>query len=761
MPVPKRIPKSQAPLALFLSVASVLSVSSVSATAARKKADDGPPWPIPVPGWKAPEPGEHPRLFFRRSDLPEIRRRAQTEDGKKIIKRLRLLLNGSDGETLPPKANPSRKATNSSATPWVDPNAPKPPKGPSMDKPDDDEGPPLIETPAERKAREAAVKAGKYVNVNSLPIGKVYTIWHAAGYGMLWQVTGEKKYADLGRKCIEMALDGTRDRDNRYSFIDPHGALRAGPSLGAIAMGYDLCYDGWDNDFQQKVTQAIAKYDQGRYENLRDLAHGARHYPGKNHWGGQVGGAAMALLAIWKEPGVDNERIETLMETNSVRMIWHLTKGFGDGGYYTEHHGPGGIASDTAFVPALQAWKVAGGRDFLSPRPNAPAITLIKAQELLLIRGKPWYPLRWPSSHGSGNFSPYHVEGQQSDRIGVSRAGQFSQGFGTVLEKHKPALLWVYNNIVEKNPATRTYDTVSPYPHRAALALVNWPIGIDPVNPEKILPRVHQDRYRCYLVTRNQWKDNSDIVVTMRSPMGDQPSPIMVWGQNMKLEFSMSPGPTRPFFRETSDGSVIISNPKGLTYVAVDFSGASGAELLVAMIGKYAEAGRDTKSSTATAKFHALEACGYRKIVLMTLQTGKPPIPRVEGDTIVVGKQTIKFDGIKFILGTMADGPPLREWDSGFVYSVEYEQKVFAEAERRAKEAAARHKEYIRKLEARFAEAERLIKEGKHDKARAIATSLLKQFEKGPYFTRANRLLRKISNSLMDAADEEEDEDLL
>ena len=36
-------------------------------------------------------------------------------------------------------------------------------------------------------------------------------LWHAAGFGMLYQITGEKKYADMGRQCAEKMLEGQRD----------------------------------------------------------------------------------------------------------------------------------------------------------------------------------------------------------------------------------------------------------------------------------------------------------------------------------------------------------------------------------------------------------------------------------------------------------------------------------------------------------------------------------------------------------------------
>ena len=143
------------------------------------------PWPVPVAGWKAPEPGEHPRLFFRRADLPALRQRAETPEGKVMVDRLRALLGG--GEALPTEYNPNRGK-----------------------QPDGTGG--------------FSAKA---------PFGQTYTLWHAAGFGMLWQLTGKKKYADLGRQCVEKALDGVRDRDDRYSFRKPGGALRAGPPICA------------------------------------------------------------------------------------------------------------------------------------------------------------------------------------------------------------------------------------------------------------------------------------------------------------------------------------------------------------------------------------------------------------------------------------------------------------------------------------------------------------------------------------------------
>ena len=124
----------------------------------------------------------------------------------------------------------------------------------------------------------------------------MYTIGHAAGYGLLYQLTGEKKYAEFGKQCFEKALSGVRDRDDRYSFRAPGGALRAGPVLGWFAVGYDLCYDGWDPETRAKFGRALAEYSEGsggKAYDLEALARGTMP-PGSNHFGMQVGGASLA-----------------------------------------------------------------------------------------------------------------------------------------------------------------------------------------------------------------------------------------------------------------------------------------------------------------------------------------------------------------------------------------------------------------------------------------------------------------------------------
>ena len=553
--------------------------------------DGGGAWPVPVKGFVPPEGGEHPRLFFRRSDLPRLRQRAETPEGKAIVRRLRLLLNGGDGESMPTQYNPNRG----------------------------------------KQSRD-----GSGASANA-PAG-MYTISHAAGFGLLYQLTGEKKYADLGRQCMQKAFDEYRDRDNRYSFRYPYGALRAGPSLGWTAAGYDLCYDGWDDDFRKKVALAIQNYNEGRNMSLAELVRGSRHRPASNHWGMQVGGGALAVLAILNDPGVDAKKIAPLLKESRRAMIRNVTEGFGDHGWFAEGDGTGVMASHITYLPAIQAWRVAGGQDFCTPRPNV-RWTVLKFVLLTIPRGgKPDFPKR-------GAY-PHNVWSRQ----GMSGTGTFCEGFGIVTDPEKTALLWLYNRASRGQDveAGAPCETSSEYPHRAVLALVNWPFGMKEGDPmDSVPPAVGDEKFDFYAF-RNRWRDENDILVSVqtRDTRGNHRAntrgDVEVWALGRKMKWGRLKADSITCFKPAADGSGVLTGSDG-TCLAVDFSKASGADGMLVMTGPGAP---DAKSVSA----------GGTKFAFLFLTGGEEPAPKSDGRKIVVGEQTVSIQDGNIVLGKMA-GP--------------------------------------------------------------------------------------------------------
>jgi hypothetical protein len=553
---------------------------------------DDRPWWAPTKGFKPVQPGEHPRLFFRKDDLPELRRRAETPLGKQLVERLRATLGG--GEAMPEHRSKADRA---------------------------------------------------YANLReNLPEG-AYTISHVAGFGMLYQLTGDKKYADLGRKCMELALAGQRDRDDRYSWMAPGGELRAGPTLAWYALGYDLCYDGWDESFRRRIARAIQDYDDGKAGewgkpegvSLHQMALSPKQTPSSNHYGAVVGGSGIAVLAIRGDPGTDDARLGRYLDKIEENLVIALTRGLGDHGYFSENAGPSHVAAHTALVSFLAAMKTAGGKDYIAPRPNGRWMTLRWAMELVPgENGRPYYPCRKPSNYGGPDFL--------AGSGGMSHGGWFAEGFGAIRPEEKPALLWVYENFVAETDQHRF--TASNYPHRAVLALVHWPINVPPKNPADVLPRAVVDTIHGYYVFRNRWKDKDDVLVTMlmgsgpRGHMGSMPTDVTVWGLGEKLRFGRFGHMSQTtYYQSAPSGSGVAAGTCG-NCLAVDFSKASGADALLVMVGPGAEGGQTARAGGTT--FHVL-----------TLQQGEAPKVRAEGDTLRIGNQTVRYDGEKLILGRL------------------------------------------------------------------------------------------------------------
>ena len=433
---------------------SALSAAPAAAEVSNYLGNPDAPWPSKIEGHQPVKAGEHPRLLFRESDLPALRAKMNTPQGQAILNRLREQLNGGDGRTMPGDMG----------------------AGPS-------DG-------SEFEHRGAGAK---------------FTISHVAGYGLLYQLTGEDLYADLARKAMDAALAGYRGADDRYSLKSPNGALRAGPSLGWYAVGYDLAYDGWDEAYRRKICQFIENYNEGRNMSLEELVRGSRHHPRSNHWGMQVGGGAMAILAIMHDPGVDQNGIEKLLQTSEQMMKKNLTEGFGDGGYFAEGDGTGSMSSHIIFLPALQAWKNAAGLDFYTPRPNAQWAALRWMLGTVVENGKPQF-------HSRDGY-PHNVW----DRKGFSGAGYFTHGLGVGTPEQKTAWLWFYNAFFKENDLKEStpYDTVSYLPHIGVMSFVNWPLDIEPVNPAEVIPLASVDDQYNYAMLRNRFKDSDDTVVTV------------------------------------------------------------------------------------------------------------------------------------------------------------------------------------------------------------------------------------------------------
>ncbi|MEZ5300487.1 MAG: hypothetical protein R3F11_07480 [Verrucomicrobiales bacterium] len=291
-------------------------------------------------------------------------------------------------------------------------------------------------------------------------------------------------------------------------------------------------------------------------------------------------------------------------------------------------------------MPALQAWRVAGGKDFISPRPDAQFMTM--KWVMLTVpdqTGKPPFPFRGTYEHNIWA------------RAALSGSGTFAQGFGAVADRYKPYLLWLYDRCFKAldDGVGKPFDTVSPYPHRAMLAFLNWPFGMEPQNPGELFPCAIEDKPAAHYIFRNRWQDENDIVATalLKPSKGNYAVPagdILVYGLGFKTQFPAKLDGAQVTGFQAAQAGGVVSTKNGS--FGADFSMASGSDALFVLTGTAAAAGVPF-SEAADGKFKTFAAIagGHTFVVMSLSETAQHPTPEVGGDgALLLGGQEVRVD---------------------------------------------------------------------------------------------------------------------
>jgi hypothetical protein len=310
-------------------------------------------------------------------------------------------------------------------------------------------------------------------------------------------------------------------------------------------------------------------------------------------------------------------------------------------------------------VPFLQAARVSWGKDFISPNPAAQWISLRWAMEIIPGSDKAYYPNFYPSSYGNE-----YLTGDQ-----FSHEGAFCQGFGALAnDDQRAALLWTYLNARERVLPTEKFDAWI-YPQRAVMALINWPIGLEPKNPGEVLAKVQVDEFMGHYMFRKEWKNADDLYFTyflnpegkkghMANPRGGN---FRFFGFGIRSLWSHPPAPRKQtHFEAFADGGGVLSfqaGNKGTTSLVVDYSGKSGAPGVVVIANPWF-----TEQDRTKAKWNSLtgQTKGDARLTVQNIEGGDvpffvmvmqkggetPAIKAVDG-VLHVGSRKYSFDGKK------------------------------------------------------------------------------------------------------------------
>jgi hypothetical protein len=603
-----------------------------------------PSWTEPVAGFKKLEPNEHPRLIFRKSDLPLIKKRLETPEGKAIMARFLEQLPKSHGD-------------------WP--------------------------------------KVQMY-----LP----------AGYGLAYQLTGDKAHADKAKAILTdmLGLGGSQD-------------IHYGPMAQSMAVTLDFCYDAWDAEFRQKVIDNLAR----RMMNLETLTGmgGASLNPWHNHEAIRAAGAGVAAICLLGEKTGDGKEIaglERIIHVNarSTRRFFQYNgdsgSGWGlEGDAYKRmvwNSGPGHV---------VQACRSALGTD---PVANGLGAWSILGEWMWLPPGDDVV-----QSETSRGFAD---NGQRG-------GGFFILGLTTVPDSMKAGVRWLFDRSYGLQ-GDKTFNLLWAY--HAAYLLMNYPFDVPAKPPTESLPWVAPDPSGGHWVFRKPWQGAQDTLVVL-NPSFDNPggshwitgrswdmqlfalgklwigdrrmddktgtpgaalpttanagaytsnlgARLLGWSSTPDGRASLAwdnspiymtqlardamPGPDQKSVRMSRQGQFVDHGIRATRHMAVDLSGASGAPVLLAILDqskgakdfawnlKLAKeagpakvegntitvgdpAGANMKVTFVGAKTPALtpaiKATGSDEyFAIITVQKGPAPEVKVDGDKVTVG-------GVPVVLG--------------------------------------------------------------------------------------------------------------
>jgi hypothetical protein len=179
------------------------------------------------------------------------------------------------------------------------------------------------------------------------------------------------------------------------------------------------------------------------------------------------------------------------------------------------------------------------------------------------------------------------------------------------------------------------YDTVSVYPHLSVAAFVNWPIGRPPVNPAEILPHCCRDSNAGFYVWRSRWQDTNDVVISAMTgrtqgyynTRPDKGFTLLTQGKKVTWG-TMGQGEVKHWQPSPRGQTSSLTMGDG-TCLGVDFTNASGADVLLVTTGK-AE-GPSVKLGEKTLTFYFPTAAAAPEI-------------KVQGQSATIGNQRIEID---------------------------------------------------------------------------------------------------------------------
>ncbi len=316
--------------------------------------------------------------------------------------------------------------------------------------------------------------------------------FHAAGHGMMHQLTGDASHARRARGLVDQViadklLHETKDGPVALWGGDYKMIIRTDPAVG-VALAYDLCCDAWDETYRRGIAAAL---DAKAKQLLRGGGQGWNASLMSN-WSANVGAAAgLTAMAAAGDDGAP-DAAATLAQAKR-KVDGYLEAAVGTRGWVQEswiyyryplgHH----------LLPFLRCYRQAVDGEGYKGGPAD------------------WYALLFAHAMSAEPCERYvpMVNGGRAEASNHFRSGEMVMGYALLPPRVRPGALWMMRRRYGLE-GDGTFDIT--LPHHAVFALADWPVGEAAVNPAQVVPRVWEDERKGLCLFRDRWRDGDDFV---------------------------------------------------------------------------------------------------------------------------------------------------------------------------------------------------------------------------------------------------------
>lgn len=366
------------------------------------------------------------------------------------------------------------------------------------------------------------------------------------GLALLYQLTGEKSYADRTIPLFEGALkilDGGETGKNWHSKYH-------------LAMAYDLCLDALPGALCSEIEEHLSRLCEAGVDKMHWLSAGMNTHPCSNYYGPIIGSFAAASLLFAGRPGpapteplppmgslkggdslsglvnkyasadkmaMERQIFENKMTAWKTNLAWwkadggqdpaqrqlvyelwyqmyrHYKLGIGDGGFQSEI---GKYASYAHTTPVTYAalYQRVYGRD-ASAFPDA---THFLPRQMMTE----YYP-------AAGGQVVLEINGWNPLRPELIAAA-----YNAIPDEYRPAMLWAWNRLTGVTNEASVANVLKANP---VFAFVNYPLDGKPVHPRESMPLTWQAPTRGLYVFRSGWEGKDEFIAQVfakSSPIG-------------------------------------------------------------------------------------------------------------------------------------------------------------------------------------------------------------------------------------------------